>query len=113
MPINEALTDRVREALINITKLQEKKMFSGITFMIDDKMCISVRNDSIMCRIDPALHEMLVEKNGCSTMEMKGREYIGYVIINEDVIKTKKALQYWIDLALDFNPRAKASSKKK
>jgi hypothetical protein len=31
---------------------------------------------------------------------MKGREYKGYVYINEEGIKTKKDLDYWIQLAL-------------
>ena len=81
--------------------------------MVDDKMCINVRGDGIMCRIDPAIHETLVEKNGCETMRMKNREYIGYILISEDVLKTKKQLDYWIGLALDFNKRAKTSPRKK
>jgi TfoX/Sxy family transcriptional regulator of competence genes len=112
MAYNENLADRIRETLEHLPKLEEKKMFRGLTFMVDDKMCISVREEGIMCRIDPALHETLVEKNGCETMRMKNREYIGYVIVNEDVLKTKKQLDYWIDLALDFNKRAKVSPKK-
>ena len=87
-------------------------MFRGVTFMVNGKMCISVGNDEIMCRINPALHNELVEKNGCRTMKMKGREYKGYVLVNEEAIKTKKELQYWVGLALDFNEQAKASKKK-
>ncbi len=32
-------------------------MFRGVTFMVNDKMCISEGDDKIMCRIDPAIHE--------------------------------------------------------
>jgi TfoX/Sxy family transcriptional regulator of competence genes len=113
MAINEALTNRVREALAHLPDVEEKKMFRGITFMVDGKMCVSVGNDELMCRIDPALHETVVEKNGCRTMEMKGKEYIGYIYVNEAVIKNKKDFDYWIGLALDFNAQAKAGPKKK
>jgi len=44
---------------------------------------------------------------------MKGREYKGYVYINEEGIKTKKDLDYWVGLALEFNKLAKSSKKKK
>src|SRR5712671_6054555 len=113
MAYNEKLTNRVREALTHLPKVEEKKMFSGVTFMVNNKMCISVGNDRIMCRIDPALHEAAIEKKGCRTVTMKGREYKGYVYVDEEGIKTKKDFDYWIGLALDFNKRAKAAPKKK
>ncbi|QEC55492.1 TfoX/Sxy family protein [Flavisolibacter ginsenosidimutans] len=42
MAINENFTVRVREALSSQPKVEEKKMFCGILFMVNDKMCISV-----------------------------------------------------------------------
>jgi TfoX/Sxy family transcriptional regulator of competence genes len=113
MAINEKLTNKLREALAHVPKLEEKKMFRGITFMVDDKMCITVGDDEIMCRIDPALHDEVIELPGCRTVIMKGREYKGYVYVQEDVLKTKKQLGYWVALSLDFNKHAKSSKKKK
>ena len=112
MAYNEKLTTRVREALIDVPNIEEKKMFRGITFMVNEKMCITAGDHEIMCRIDPALHEVCVEKRGCRSMIMKGREYKGYVYISDEVLKTKKDFDYWIGLALDFNKQAKASKKK-
>jgi len=34
-------------------------------------------------------------------------------LVDETGLKTKTAFDYWIDLALDFNKKAKASKKKK
>ena len=113
MAYNEKFTNRLREALADVKGVEEKKMFRGITFMVNDKMCISVGDDEMMCRIDPGLHEEAVEKNGVRTMVMKGREYKGYVYVHEDVVKTKKELNYWVNLALEFNKQAKAAKKKK
>ncbi len=113
MAHNEKIADRIREALIDIPKVEEKKMFRGVTFMVDGKMCISVGKDNVMCRIDPALHEAAVERYGATTMKMKGREYKGYINVTEEGIKSRKDFDYWIGLALDFNSRAKASPKKK
>lgn len=87
-------------------------MFSGIAFMVDEKLCIAVRGDNIMLRVDPALHDELVEKPGCSSMIMKGKDLDGYVVVNESALDTKKQLNYWIKLALDYNPIAKSSKKK-
>ena len=113
MAYNEKLADRIREALQHLPKVEEKKMFRGVTFMVDGKMCVSVSGDEMMCRFDPALQETVAEKNGFRAMIMKGREYKGYGYISEEGIKSKKDFDYWVGLCLDFNKRAKASKKKK
>jgi TfoX/Sxy family transcriptional regulator of competence genes len=113
MAYNEKLTARIREALAHLPKVEEKRMFRGVTFMVDDKMCISAGDNKIMCRIDPVIHEEAIKRKGCETVKMKGREYKGYVYVSEEGIKTKKDLDYWIRLALEFNKLAKSSKKKK
>jgi TfoX/Sxy family transcriptional regulator of competence genes len=112
MAYNEQLTNRLRELLQDIPDIEEKKMFSGMTFMVNGKMCIGCGNDEIMCRIDPALHDELAEQPGVRTMIMKGREMKGYLYVQEDAIKTKKQLSHWVNLCLDYNQHAKASKKK-
>jgi len=113
MAYNEKMTDRIREALINVPRVEEKRMFRGVVFMVNGKMCLSAGNDEMMCRIDPLLHDDSVQKNGVRAMIMKGREYKGYIYVQEDAMKSKKDFDGWINMALDFNKRAKASTKKK
>jgi TfoX/Sxy family transcriptional regulator of competence genes len=113
MAYNEKLTARIRQALAHLPRVEEKRMFRGVAFMVNDKMCITAGDNKIMCRIDPSIHEEVLKKNGCETVKMKGREYKGYVYVSEEGIKTKKDLDYWVRLALEFNKLAKASKKKK
>jgi hypothetical protein len=41
-----------------------------------------------------------------------GRVMKGYVFVDDSVLATKKQLQHWVNLALDFNRFAKSSKKK-
>ncbi|SRR5258705_9311798 len=113
MAYNEKLTSRVREALSHLPEVEEKKMFRGITFMVNDKMCISVGDNRIMCRIDPSIHEEAIAGKGARTVKMGGREYKGFVYVDEDSLKKKKDFDYWVGLAIDFNKIAKAAKKRK
>jgi len=113
MAYNEKLTTRVREALAHVPNVEEKRMFRGVVFMVNAKMCVSAGDTRIMCRIDPSFHEEALKRKGCEAVKMKGREYKGYVYVSEEGIKTKKNLDYWIQLALESNERAKSSKKKK
>lgn len=112
MAYNEKLTNRIREALSHLENVEEKRMFRGVAFMVNGKMCVSAGDDEMMCRIDPALHDSVLGKKGCRTVVMKGREYKGYVYVQEEGMKSQKDFEFWIDLSLDFNKRAKASKKK-
>jgi TfoX/Sxy family transcriptional regulator of competence genes len=113
MAYDEQLANRIRERFSNLPDVEEKKMMGGLTFMYNDKMCVGVIKDELMCRIDPGLHEAAVEKTGCRTMDFGHRPMIGYVLIDQTGMKSKKDFDYWIDLALDFNKRAKSSKKRK
>lgn len=113
MPYNENLANRIREALADLSNVEEKTMFQGLCFMVNDKMCISVRNDEIMCRIDPEKIEAELEKGNCRQMIHNGKTMKGYVFVTEDGYKTKKELDNWIALCLEFNEKAKASKRKK
>lgn len=111
MAYDEKLADRVREALVNVPKVAEKKMFRGITFMVGDKMCISVSGNELMLRLDPELTEQLVEENGTRPMVHGGKHMKGFIYISPERFKNKKDFDHWIQLALDYNPKAKSSKK--
>ena len=113
MALNEQMNNRIREALEDVSRVQEKRMFRGIAFIVNGKLCLSAGNDELMCRIDPELHDEAVQRPGVRSLVMKGRELKGYIYVHEDVIRSRRDFDSWINLALDFNKRVKASSRKK
>ncbi len=113
MAYNEQLADKLREALADLPDVEEKKMFSGVTFMVNGKMCICVSHDNLLCRVGPNKMEEATEMNGCTAMVMKGKTMKGYVYVSEEGFRTKKELDYWINLCLEYNSDAKAAKKRK
>ena len=114
MAYNEKLADRVREIIaVSHKKVEEKKMFGGLCFMVNDKMCVGVEQKRLMVRLDPAIYDEVMEKEGCKQMDFTGKVMKGYVFVDIDALNTKKKLEYWIGLALEYNKKAKASKKKK
>jgi TfoX/Sxy family transcriptional regulator of competence genes len=115
MAYSEKLAARIREALVdnNALNVIEKPMMGGLTFMVNDKMCVGIIKDEMMCRIDHALEAELLEKTGCRQMDFTGRPMKGYLLIDDSGMDSPAAFQYWINLCLDFNKRAKSSKKKK
>ena len=115
MAYNIQLADKVREYLSNEEGIEitEKKMFSGLAFLVNGKMCVNVSGDNLMCRFDPALHETLAERTGYRPMIMRGKELSGYCYVASEGFRYKKDFDYWMKICLDFNEQAKPAKKKK
>lgn len=114
MPFDENLSNRIRELLAVQSVLPdpvitEKAMFGGLCFMVNDKMCICVGIDGIMCRIGAAQAATEIEKGGCRQTVMGGRAMKDYVDVDDSDLRSAGSLEYWITRCLRFNPEAKAA----
>jgi TfoX/Sxy family transcriptional regulator of competence genes len=107
MAINAALTKRVRSVLAHLKDVEEKTMFRGIAFMVNGKMCVTVGDHRIMCRVDPSVHKEAIRHEGVSTVKMKGRDYIGWIYVDESIVPDKRKLTRWVKLALEYNEKIK------
>lgn len=114
MAYNEFLADRVARVLKEKSILfEEKRMMGGLTFMVDNKMCIGIVKDSLMARIDPLIYDEALKRNGCREMDFTNRPMKGFVFIDPEGYDLDSDLDFWINLALEYNPKAKASKKRK
>jgi TfoX/Sxy family transcriptional regulator of competence genes len=113
MAYNEQLSERIRAALAPYPAIEEKRMFGGVCFMMNSKMCVGVAEDEMMCRIGPEAYEAALERRGCREMDFTGRPMKGYVFVNGEGLRSKKDFDYWIGLCVAFNKNAKSSKKKK
>ncbi len=114
MTYNEKLADAVRE-IISLThfNVEAKKMFGGLCFMVNDKMCIGVEIEQLMVRLNPDIYYEVMEHEGFKLMDFNGKVMKCYVFVDANVLSTKKKLKYGVAPALEFNKTAKASKKKK
>ena len=81
--------------------------------MVNGKMCVGVEQHRMMVRFDPDKNGEIMEKEGVRPMDFTTKVMKGYAFVDIDVLNTKKKLEYWINLALDYNKFAKASKKNK
>ena len=119
MAFNEDIVQRIREFFQEKNvPFFEKKMFSGVCFMVDDKMCCGTHidkkanEDFLLCRIGEDAYQKALEMDNVIPMEFTGKAMKGYVFVTELGHKSVKDLSNWLQLCLDFNPLAKSSKKK-
>ena len=113
MAFDEQLNNRIRAAMAIYDNVEEKYMFGGVCYMLNGKMCVGIVQDEMMCRIGPDVYEAALEKRGCREMIFTGKPMKGYVYVNAEGMKNKKDFDYWINLCVAYNEKAKSSKKKK
>lgn len=113
MAYDEHLSERIHR-LLTEKKVDffEKKMFGGIAFMVEEKMCVGIVKNDLMARVGPDIHAEALTKPGARPMEFTGRPMKGYVFVAPEGVDSDADLEYWVDLCLLFNPLAKASKKR-
>ena len=87
-------------------------MFGGLCFMVNGKMCVGVETSRLMVRFNPEKTEEVMEIEGAMPMDFTSRVMKGYAFVDIVALNTKKKLEYWVNLALEYNKIAKASKKK-
>jgi len=119
MAYDKFLGDRIR----NIVQSKnvpffEREMMGGLVFMVNEKMCCGIHIDKkygdslLMARIGVEAYEEEIKKEVCLPMDFTGRPMKGYIFVTPDGFDMDSDLEFWIQLCIDFNPKAKASKKK-
>lgn len=114
MTTDKLLLDRIRNILTQKSAVwTEKKMFGGYCFMVDDKMCFGTYKGGLMARVEPTEMEQLLTHEGAEQMIHGGRTMTGYAFVQPTGYEVDEDLDFWISKCLEFNPKAKASKKRK
>jgi len=94
MAFDEFLADRIRNALKEKkVPFTEKQMMGGLTFMVNDKMCVGVIKNSMMARIDPEIYEISLTRPGCRPMDFTGKPMKGWVFLEPEAIDKEDDLK--------------------
>ncbi len=114
MAYNEILSGRISAILLkrNIAFL-EKKMFGGIAFMINDKMCVGVMKNELMLRVMDETFEQVLALKYAKPMNFTGRTMKGFILVDERGLTDDDALREWIAYGIEFGKHGIVKSKTK
>lgn len=108
MVYDEALADRVRNALSTVPEVDEKKMFGGITFMVSGQMCCGVLKNDLIVKVGAEGWEDVVAQPDVRPFDFSGRPMVGMVYVAPPGLASDEALHSWIERGVQFvqhNPK--------
>ena len=83
--------------------LEERVMFGGLSWFLNGHMCVGVYHDQLILRvgIEPA-EQALDTDDFAKPMDLTGRAMKGWLMIEPGGLRTKKRLEHWAAMAVDF-----------
>jgi len=102
MAYDEALADRVRGFLESRVETEERTMFGGLAFMVDNHMCCGIIDSRLMARIGREGYADALTESHVEPMDFTGRPLRGFVYVASQGIAGDDALAAWLDRCLDF-----------
>jgi len=102
MSYDEALVKRVRRALEGQGNVEERRMFGGLTFMLDGKMCCGVDKGQLMVRVLPERQHEFLKKPHAKLMDFTGRPMKGFLFIERAGVSDAKGLNWWLKQAVTY-----------
>jgi TfoX/Sxy family transcriptional regulator of competence genes len=102
MAYDEALADRIRDAIGPRKGVTERKMFGGVAFLLDGTMFCGVTKDDLMVRVGPQRYEASLAKAHVRPMDFTGRPMNGYVFVGAAGTRKEDAIRKWVELASGF-----------
>jgi TfoX/Sxy family transcriptional regulator of competence genes len=103
MAYDEDLAYRVRDLLEAEPDISEKKMFGGLSFLVNGHMAVNVsRQGGLMVRIDPTRTEELLREKHAEPFEMRGRPMTGWLRIDAAGLVKEADLDHWAAIGVSY-----------
>jgi TfoX/Sxy family transcriptional regulator of competence genes len=102
MAFDEALAERVREALAGRADLSERRMFGGIAFMVAGNMAVGILGDDLMVRLHPEDAERALAEPHVRPMDFTGRPPKNMIFVDSAGTASDDDLTAWVDAGADF-----------
>jgi TfoX/Sxy family transcriptional regulator of competence genes len=102
MAYDEELASRIRRVLRRTVDITERKMFGGLAFMCDGKMCCGIVGPDLMVRVlDKDASSALLQAH-VRPMDFTGKPLRGFVYVAPPGIATDDALRQWVRRGVAF-----------
>jgi TfoX/Sxy family transcriptional regulator of competence genes len=94
------LADRIRSILNGAAQFSEKKMFGGLTFMVNGRMCCGVLKDDLVLRLTPEKAVAALRQPHTRPMDFTGSPMKSMIYVSPIGTDSDEALAAWVESAV-------------
>jgi hypothetical protein len=102
MAFNPELATRIRARLKTQAGITEKKMFGGLSFLLNGNMCCGVHGEEMIVRLDPGETDAALSRPNVRRFDLTGRPMKGWVLVAANGLASDSDLGSWVDRAAGY-----------
>lgn len=104
MAYDEGLAERIRQVLLDLrpTRLDEKKMFGGVGFMVQGNMACGVHKDKLVVRVGTERYQEALAAPYTVLFDITGRPMKGWVMVEPEGCAADDDLKEWLEQGVNF-----------
>lgn len=99
MAYDLVLAERIRVELARHVEFTEKKMFGGLSFLVNGKMCCGITGTDLVLRLTPEEVERALLKPHTRPMDFTGKPMKSMVYVSAEGTSSGTALRQWVGAA--------------
>jgi len=98
MAYDEMLAGRIRDHVLGVPGLSEKRMFGGLAFLVGGHLAVAASSQGgLMVRVDPDQGDELARTTPAEPMRMRGRVMTGWLHVDAEALADEDALARWVE----------------
>ncbi len=102
MAYDEGHVALLRDDLMDVTNIAEKKMFGGLCFMMNGNMLCGVHKGGGMFRVGKTLEAEALAIQGAREMDFTKRRMPGFIEVDEDLMEDDQRRHQMLNLAKTY-----------
>jgi hypothetical protein len=102
MAFDANLAERIRARLKTQAGVTEKKMFGGLSFLMNGNMCCGVHGDEMIARLAQDDGERALSEPHTRRFDLTGRPMKGWILVGPAGLAADADLGRWVDRAAGY-----------
>lgn len=102
MAYDEALAARIRDELAPTAEVSEKKMFGGLSFLVNGNLAVGVIGDEMCVRTGGEGFDDLLARPGARIFDFSGRPMGGWLMVGGPGLEDETAFAEWVERGVSF-----------
>ena len=100
------LADRIRSIMNTAGEFSEKKMFGGLTFLVNGQMCCGVLKNDLVLRLTPEQADTALRQPHTRPMDFTGKPMKSMIYVSPLGTDSDQALEAWVHSAVSLTRTA-------
>lgn len=102
MAYSKMIEEKMGKIIGQWKKIEKKKMFGGICYLLNGNMCFGIYKDFLIVRTGIEVAEKKLKEKNVRPFDITGKTMKGWVMVEEGGWSEQEDLRKWLDLGKKY-----------